>query len=498
VLVRPTKDDFKVIGYYLGRIFLIVAGAGCLPLLWAALAGEWHPFGSFLLMIGVFVFLGVIGARLAPRNPRLDWSHGMVVVALTWLVVPLIGAIPFLTSGHFGTPLDAIFDSVSGLTTTGLAVISDLDHLATSLNFWRHIIQFLGGLGIIVAALTVFAGPGGLTLYFSEARGERFLPSVRSISRFIWTVAAVQLVVVSTALTLVGWLILGFEPLRAAFHAITMFLAGFSTGGFAPQSTSIGYYHSAIFEAVAAIAMVAGAMSFGLHHSLWRGPRRDAIANLETRTILSTFGLTLVLVLLGLAATGAFTEATGLTRQGFFQIFSAHTTTGWATISSTELSGWSGLAYGGIAIAMALGGMGSATAGGVKALRVGITVKAVVNQVKQALLPERAVVGTSYYQGGNRHLTHDAVMAVMTISLLYVALYLLGAGVGMAYGIPLQDALFESVSASATIGLSIGVTDPSMPALLQIVYMLQMWAGRLEFLALFSLVGFVYAAMRGK
>jgi trk system potassium uptake protein TrkH len=142
--------------------------------------------------------------------------------------------------------------------------------------------------------------------------------------------------------------------------------------------------------------------------------------------------------------------------------------------------------------------MGSATAGGVKALRVGLTVKAVANQVKQALLPERAVVGTSYYQAGKRHLTHDTVMAVMTISLLYVALYLLGAGVGVAYGIPLQQALFESVSASATIGLSVGVTDPSMPTLLQIVYMLQMWAGRLEFLALFSLIGFFYAAVRGR
>jgi trk system potassium uptake protein TrkH len=89
-------------------------------------------------------------------------------------------------------------------------------------------------------------------------------------------------------------------------------------------------------------------------------------------------------------------------------------------------------------------------------------------------------------------------MSVMTISLLYVALYLLGAGVGVAYGIPLQQALFESVSASATIGLSVGVTDQSMPALLQVVYMLQMWAGRLEFLAIFSLIGFVYAAVRGK
>ena len=498
MLVKPTRHDFELIGHYLGRVSLVVAAAGCLPLIWAAVTGEWHPFGSFVLMIGVFAFLGVLGTRLAPQDPQLDWSHGMVVAALTWLVVPPIAAIPFALSGHFGTPLDAVFDSVSGLTTTGLAVISDLDHLATSLNFWRHLLQFLGGLGIIVAALTVFAGPGGVTLYFGEGRGERFLPSVTSISRFIWTVASVHLVAIVTTLTLVGWSILGFDLHRAAFHAITMFFAGFSTGGFAPQSTSIGYYHSAVFEAVASVSMLAGVMSFGLHHSLWRGPRRDAIANLETRTILSTFGFTLVLTLIGLGATSAFTELTGLTRQGFFQIFSAHTTTGWSTISSSELSGWGGLAFGGMAIAMALGGMGNSTAGGVKALRVGLTIKTVTNQVKQALQPEHAVVGATYYQTGRRHLTHDTVMAVMTISLLYVALYLLGAGVGVAYGIPLQQALFESVSALATIGLSVGVTDPSMPALLQIVYMLQMWAGRLEFLALFSLIGFVYAALRGK
>ncbi|HZD23935.1 MAG TPA: potassium transporter TrkG, partial [Acidimicrobiia bacterium] len=405
---------------------------------------------------------------------------------------------PFYLSGHFDTPLDAVFDAVSGLTTTGLSVISDLDHLASSLNFWRHLLQFLGGLGIIVAALTLFAGPGGVTLFFGEGRAERFLPSVRSIARFIWTVATVHLVVVVTALTLVGWLVLGFRLQQAAFHAITMFFAGFSTGGFAPQSTSIAYYHSAAFEAVAAISMLAGVMSFGVHHSLWWGPRHDAIANLETRTILSTFGFTLVLTLFGLAATAAFSDVIGLTRQGLFQIFSAHTTTGWATISSTELSGWSGLAFGGMAIAMALGGMGNSTAGGVKALRVGITLKTVVNQMKQALLPDNAVVSSSYYHSGKRRLTHDAVMSVMTISLLYVALYLLGAGVGVAYGIPLQQALFESVSASATIGLSVGVTDQSMPALLQVVYMLQMWAGRLEFLAIFSLIGFVYAAVRGK
>lgn len=498
MLVRPVADDFRLIGFYLGRIFLVVAGASLLPLIWAGMAREWHPFGSFLLMVGIFALLGAVGVGLGPEETKLNWSHGMVVVALTWLLVPLIGAVPLLLSGHFGRPLDAFFDAMSGLTTTGLSLLGDVDHLASSLNFWRHLLQFLGGQGIILAALSIFAGTGGITLYFGEARDERILPSVTSTARFIWAVSVVHLIFGVISLGLVGWLLLGFDPDRALFHGLMTFFAGFDTGGFSPQSTSIGYYHSAVYEAFTAVLMVAGAMSFGLHYALWRGRRRAVFANLETRTILSTFGFTMVLTLLGLAATGVFTSVAGLTRQGFFQILSAHSGTGFATVSSSELSQWGGLAFGGMAIAMALGGMGSSTAGGAKSLRIGLTIKAVVNQIRQVLLPEHAVVGTAYHQSGRKHLTATLTQSVMIISLLYVALYLLGAGVGMAYGIPLQDALFESVSASANVGLSVGVASPTMPILLEMVYIVQMWAGRLEFVAVFSLLGFIYASVRGR
>jgi trk system potassium uptake protein TrkH len=498
MLIRPVAEDFRVIAFYLGRIFLVVAAAGLLPLIWAAAAREWDPFGSCLLMVGAFALLGVVGVRLAPTEAKLDWSHGMVVVALTWLVVPVLGAIPLLLSGHFVRPLDAFFDSVSGLTTTGLSLLSDVDHLASSLNFWRHLLQFLGGQGIILAALTIFAGTGGITLYFGEARDERILPSVTSTARFIWGVSVVHLVFGVAALGLIGWLALGYDLDRSLFHGLLVFFAAFDTGGFSPMSTSVGYYHSALFEAGTSLLMVAGAMSFGLHYALWRGPRRAIFANLETRTILSTFGFTMFLTMLGLAATSVFTTASGLTRQGFFQVLSAHTGTGFATVSTAELARWGGLAFGGMAIAMALGGMGSSTAGGVKSLRIGLTVKSVVNQIKQVLLPEHALVGTAYYQSGEKHLSPTLTQSVMIVSLLYVALYLLGAGIGLAYGVPLQDALFESVSASANVGLSVGVTNPSMPVLLELTYMLQMWAGRLEFVAVFSLLGFLYAWARGR
>jgi trk system potassium uptake protein TrkH len=498
MLVRPDAEDFRVIGFYLGRVMYVVAAAGFAPLAWAIAGREWAPAGSFVLMIGVFVFLGSLASPSPPRNARLDWGHGMVVVALIWLLVPAAGSIPLVFSGHFSGWLDAFFDAMSGLTTTGLTLIQDLDHLAPSLNFWRHLLHFMGGQGIILAALSLFAGGGVLTLYYGEARDERIFPSVRSTARFIWTVALFHALVGVTLLAIVGYFVLGFRLDRALFHGLLIFFAAFDTGGFSPQSTSLEYYHSALFEGVVAVLMVAGAMSFGAHFALWRGRFRSLAKNLEVRTILGTFAVTMVLVLAGLAVTGLYADVAGLSRQGFFQILSAHTGTGFATIPAAELALWSGLAFGGMVLAMGLGGMASSTAGGLKSLRVGLTVRSLGFQIKQLLLPERAVVSTTYELNGTKRLTQDLVQGVMVVSLLYVALYIVGAIVAMGYGYGLEAALFESVSAGANVGLSVGLTDPAMPVLLEIVYLLQMWAGRLEFVAVISLLGFLVSWVRGR
>jgi trk system potassium uptake protein len=495
-LLRPDGEDTRVIGYTIGRICYLMAMASALPAAWALIGREWAPFASFVLTAGAFTVFGAAGTWSPPVEHRLGWSHGMVVVALTWLLVPLIGSIPFVLSGHFAGPLDAYFDALSGVTTTGLSLIQDVDHLAPSLNFWRHFLQFLGGQGIVIAALSLFAGGAGMAMYYGEARDERIFPSVTSTARFIWAVSLAHLGFGVLMLTIIGVVAVGLEPIRASFHALMVFFAGFDTGGFSPQSTSLGYYRSVWFEAGTAVLMVAGAMSFGLHFALWRGRRTQAFRNLETRTILSTFGMTLVLVIVGLAALGAYGGVRGLSRGGLFHTLSAHTGTGFSTIPSVELAGWGGLAFAGVVVAMALGGMASSTAGGVKALRIGLTLRVVRDQVRRVLLPDRAVVSRRYFQSGHRRLTPEVAESVMAVSLLYVALYLVGAVVGLAHGVPLEAAIFESVSAAANVGLSVGVTEPGMPVLLQVTYMAQMWLGRLEFVAVFALLGFVLSWAR--
>jgi trk system potassium uptake protein TrkH len=496
MLLRPALHDYKAIAHDLGRILAVVALAGMLPLAWALVRQEWRPASHLLLMIAVCVVAAGAAEMATPtRRRKVDWSHGLVVVALTWLVVPAVATIPLFLSGHYGSWIDSYFDAMSGVTTTGLSVIQDLDHLSDSINLWRHAIQFLGGQGIVLAALTFFSASGALSLYQAEGRDERIFPSVESTARFIWAVSLVHLGFGVTLLTLDGIVGQGFTIHRSLFHAFTIFMAAFDTGGFSPQSTSITYYHSAVYELTIAVLMVAGAMSFGLHHAIWHR-RKGLLRNLEVRTILITLGLTMSAVVIGLADT--YSGLGGMVRRGFFQALSAHTGTGFATVSSSELGRWTGLTFAGMAAAMAFGGMSSSTAGGVKSLRIGLTVRSLADSVKAALLPEHTVVPTGYVQYGHQRLDPKLAQSVMTVSLLYVALYLFGAAVGIAYGYDLQEALFESVSAAAAVGLSVGVTSPTMPVLMKIVMILQMWIGRLEFVSAFALAGFVWSMVKGE
>lgn len=499
MLVRPNSDDLRVISYYFGRVLLVFGAFTGLPFLWALIAREWSPASSLLLTAGAAALLGVLASSVEPREHRLDWSHGMVVVALTWLVVPALGAIPLALSGHFANYLDAYFDAMSGLTASGSSLIQDLDHLAPSLNFFRHLLLFVGGQGIVLAAVTVFAGSVGLSMFQGEGREDRILPSVGSTARFIWWVSFIHLVVGVVVLGAVAYFELGFTPGRSVFHGALVFFSAFDTGGFTVQSTSIGYYHSLLFEGATMVFMVAGAMSFGLHYALWRGRRRlRLLADLEARSLAFSVVITMGLLIAGLATLGFYRSTGALARQGLFHLISAHTSSGLTLVPSAEIAQWGGLAFVGVTAAMFVGGMASSTAGGLKAIRVGLVARVLKDQVKRVLLPERAVISTVYHQAGRRRLTTQTAQAAMLVTLLFIGLMVVGTVVGMAYGYPLEKALYESVSASTNGGLSAGIYGPHMPVLLEVTYIVQMWLGRLEFAAVFGLIGYGLAIVRGR
>jgi trk system potassium uptake protein TrkH len=490
-----------IIGLYTGRI---ITGLGLVMLIPAALGLARAEFNDALGMVigaSLSLLLGRLTEWRLATNRDLAWSHAMATVALSWLVAAYLAAIPLYLSGHYGSFLDATFDAMSGFATAGLAVINDLDHVSDSINLWRHLMQFLGGQGLVLVALSVFGGAGGLAgLYVGEGREDRILPNVRRTARFIWRVALLY-GLFGTAMLWGALVYVGMPAIDGLLHATMLFMAAFDTGGFAPTSASLGFYHSGVVEGITSILMVAGALSFALHYQLMRGRGPlELIRNIETRTLaFTTVGLFAVTAV-GLASFGTYDSAEAVVRRGFFHLLSAHTGTGFATIPGRLfVTDWGALAPAMIVIAMALGGMASSTTGGVKAIRVAVLAKAVTADIHRIVLPDDAVVLQTYHANGRREILRASVVrTAMLITLLYIMLYFAGALLGLFHGYPLQDALFESTSAAAAVGLSVGVVGPDLEWTLKLFYIFQMWIGRLEFISVFALFGYLYATVRGR
>lgn len=499
MLLRPDREDIVIIANLTG---LVMIGVGLVMLVPGALALAWrepNEAAGFAVGACLAILPGLlIQLRARPAgHPR--WDHAMVVTALSWLTAPFFGAIPLFLSGHYGNFLDAYFDAMSGFATAGLAVINDLDHLARSVNLWRAMTHFMGGQGLMLMMLSLFPTQQGATgMYIGEGREDRILPNVVRTVKFIWQVSLTWLILGS----LVLWAALlraGMPTGEGLFHAVMLFMAAFDTGGFAPTSASIGLYHSAATEAVIGVLMVAGCCSFALHYHLWRRRWSDTYRDTEARLLLISILALFTLIAVGLTDIGTYHTVEGLLRRGLFQLVSAHTGTGFSDIPGRFfVTQWGVLAPAGIVMAMAFGGMAGSTSGGIKLIRLAVAVKTLRQTVRTTVLPPDAVSIEFVHRGQRSMLREPTVRSGIMILLLYLALYGFGAMIGLFYGYPFTEALFESTSAAAAVGLSVGITGPTMEPWLELAYIFEMWIGRLEFIAALSLIGFAWATLRGR
>lgn len=500
MILRPRLEDIRSISYYLGKIIIGLAFTMIVPLIVGLAFKEANPCIDFLIGFEIALALGVILTKISYTEKELNWMHGMVVVSLTWIAAMLLGAIPLYLSGHWKSFLDACFDSMSGFATTGLVLVQDLDHLSYAHNFWRHFIQFIGGQGIVIIAISFFVRgfSGAFKMYVGEAREERILPNVMHTARFIWLVSFTFLILGTLSLG-VAAISSGIKPARAFFQGACLFMAAFDTGGFAPQSQSILYYHSFSIEIITMMIMVLGALNFRLHYHIWTGKRREIFKNIETVTLFISIFILFSLTAAGLSRMGIYSKPLMLFRKGFYQLLSAHTGTGYQTVYAGQFYGqWPQLSLIGLICAMALGGAVCSTTGAIKMLRIGVIFKALVEDIKRIILPEKAVVVQKYHHIRDVFLEDRQVRSAFLITLAYILLFGIGALAGMFSGYPFLYSLFESTSASANVGLSCGITSVNMPNLLKITYIIQMWAGRLEFMSIFTLIGFFVAVFKGK
>lgn len=487
--VRFTVAEIRGIAHYLGVLVVGVALTMLLPLATALFLGEWEPALDYLIGVSAAAAIGMALMLADVTRPSISHRQALIISALAWLSAAVVGAIPLALSENYQSYLDALFDAMSGFTTSGLTVAIDLDHMAASHNMWRHLTHLLGGQGIIVAAvsLAIALKGGAFSLYLAEARDERILPNVVHTARFIWFVTAVWVVIGTTALSAINW-IAGMDVVRGSLHAFWLTIAAFDTGGFGPMSQNVLYYHNAWVEAALLVLMLAGTLNFNLHADLWRGDKFEIFQNIEAKTLAANLAVCVGFVAVSFALGEVFATDTELWRKGVFHVVSANSGTGHQTVYPGQWPFFGSPGLIAIVLAMAFGGMVSSTAGGIKSLRVGLILSAVVLSVKQALSPTSAVVRMRFHHLTDRFLTPEVVASAFTFFTLYMLSYISGGIVGAAYGYDAGAAMFESVSAAANVGLSAGITNPAMPEGLKLLYILQMWAGRLEFLSLIALV----------
>lgn len=456
----------RVVLKYLGLLAVVQAALACVPVLASLYFREYDLGLSCLAVSALLAAIGLPLARL-PEPSRVLSNEALVVTALAFITAPLVMTIPFTSAGMpFG---DALFEAVSAITTTGLSTLASVENLPRTVLFARAWMQWYGGLGIVVLSLALLAGQGGVTrrLIDAETGGEGLTSTVRAHAR--------RMLIVYLALTAAG--IAAVSAAGApSMVGVEHVLSAVSTGGFSTFDSSLAGFASGEVTAVIMTISVCGAIGLPMYFHAWQNGPRTLWRNPELRAL--AFALMLVVVVLTavLVFSDGFAWRQALRRALVLGV-SAQTTTGF---SESPLSGLGNAALLVLVLAMMVGGCVGSTAGGVKLLRMLLLLRVARVALRRTGAPSHAVIEPML---GDKRIEDGDLVRALLLMALYCAVVLLSWLVFLAYGHAPMRSLFEVVSATATVGLSTGVSIPHLEAPLKAVLVLDMLLGRLEVVA---------------
>jgi trk system potassium uptake protein TrkH len=460
--------------FVLGWLFAAFGGFMALPAL-----VSWFYRDPGMMAFGLSAVAAMFGGVLLilmnrHSNFYLNHKDGVLLTFLAWLCLSLIGAVPlYLTDAGIGL-VDAVFESTSGLTTTGATVLSGLDTMDHGVLLWRAMLQWLGGMGIVVLAVAVlpFLGIGGLQLYRSEMPGvtkDKLQPRLHETARLLWVVYALLTVGCTLA-----YLWAGMSAFDALCHAFTTV----STAGFSTHDLSLGWFDSPAVETVAMVFMLLGAVNFTLHFRFIIQRRlRVYTSEVELRLFLLLLVVAVGLIAFKLQVGGAMEGGTAL-RQALFNTVSIVTTTGYST---SDFSTWPSAAMLILMILMFVGGCSGSTAGGMKMLRIILVIKQGAREMDRLLHPH----GVRHVKMNGITVPTHIIQAVWAFAGLYIASFAVISLLMAAYGLDLVTAFAAAAATLTNVGPGLGNVGPyagygHLPEGAKLILCLSMLLGRLE------------------
>lgn len=417
------------------------------------------------------ILTGAVLFLIFRSREEITIREGFAIVTFGWISFAFFGSLPFLISGTLPSPVDAIFESMSGFATAGASVIADVESVSKSILFWRSLTQWLGGMGIILLGMAILPllGVGGMQLYEAEAPGptaDRLTPRIQDTARLLWGVYAL--------VTVIGILFLWWGDMDL-FDAVCHTFTAIATGGFSTRNASIGAF-STYNQVVTIVIMLVGGANFFLHYYALRGNMKKYWSSDEFRFYVIVWIILVVIASLfnGLGYDSVWTNL----RDSAFTVTSVFTTTGFATV---DYERWSVLGQGLLFSLMFVGGCAGSTAGGLKQVRVVLLLKHAFLQTAHLLHPRRVKM----LKLDHRPVSPEIMQDVLGFTVLFFGVFIVGSLLLTAVNVDILTAGSSVISCLSSVGPGLGGVGPmdnyaSLPNFAKIVLSLCMLLGRLE------------------
>jgi len=468
--VRALRQPIRlpVVGKYLARLCLIAALLDLAPLGFSLASTDW-PLAIRWAVTVLALGLPELLMRPLPLHPHLGHNEALAVLALAYLLIGVIQAYPLLAPDL--SFADALFESISALTTTGLSTLPGVEQRTPAYLFSRAWIQWYGGVGIAIISLAVLIRRSAAARHLidNSLEQEDLVGSTRAHTR--------HAVAVYLLLSVLGFLLLW--PLLGAWHALLYTLTGISTGGFSPHDASLGALPP-VAQPVVLMVACSGAVPLVLYFRSYRLGWRNLLRDPEARGLVTLILALTLLMAPALALQGLPWEDAW--RHAPLLVASAQSGTGFSSMGLSDLAPAAALV---LIAAMFIGGGLASTSGGIHVFRFLLTLRLIRVMILRACLPPHAVVETTL--GQRRIQPEDALPAVLTV-LLFLLVILLSWAAFLSCGYQPLASLFEITSATATVGLSSGITSQGLPWGLKLLLCADMLLGRLEILAFLVLL----------
>ncbi len=476
---------YRLVLRVLSLVSFIVSLFMVFPMIWCAIDGvDLVDFAASLACGLTISFLLFMAGGGRADYEELGIREAFAVVGLSWLIATAVGALPYILTDTVKTYTDAFFETMSGFTTTGATIITNIEAAPRGLLFWRSMTHWLGGMGIIVLSLAIlpFLGVGGMELYKAEVPGptpEKLTPRVQQTALFLWGVYLL-FTVAQTVLLMFGGMNL--------FDALTHTFGTVATGGFSTRNASIAAWHSPYIEWVVTFFMFASGVNFSLHFLLLTGHPLKLWKDEEFRTYAGIVFVSTALVALTLIFGGYCSGVGEAVRSAAFQVVSLITTTGFV---STDYNHWPALAVFVLLLLMVFGSCAGSTGGGMKIVRLLVLMRVIRSEAATILHP-RAVLHTRV---NGAVVPRQVLISMTSFFMLYLTVLIVATLAVTAFGDPRLDVLtaFSGViSALGNVGPGFGALGPVencawLPAGVKWIFCFCMLAGRLELYAVLLL-----------